>query len=69
MQLKRAVLLSTMIGLKTTEHAYCGITSKLYPTSVTCYDFPELKRKSHLRNEFHFSDVHGAMNGSGSRAK
>ena len=22
-----------------------------------------------LRNEFHFSDVHGAMNGSGSRAK
>ena len=24
---------------------------------------------SHLRNEFHFSGVHGAMNRSGSRAK
>ena len=25
--------------------------------------------KFHLRNEFHFSGVHGAMNRSGSRAK
>ena len=25
--------------------------------------------KLHLRNEFHFSDVHGAMSHSGSRAK
>ena len=25
--------------------------------------------KIHLRNEFHFSGVHGAMNRSGSRAK
>ena len=29
----------------------------------------EKNNLNHLRNEFHFSGVHGAMNRSGSRAK
>ena len=29
----------------------------------------QLSLNIYLRNEFHFSDVHGAMNRSGSRAK
>ena len=33
------------------------------PPSLVCY------RRVELRNEFHFSGVHGAMNRSGSRAK
>ena len=31
--------------------------------------FPARYRRVELRNEFHFSGVHGAMNRSGSRAK
>ena len=30
---------------------------------------PRILKLKHLRNEFHFSGVHGAMNRSGSRAK
>ena len=30
---------------------------------------PQIMFMIHLRNEFHFSGVHGAMNRSGSRAK
>ena len=54
-------------------HIYCLIDN---PQSTTCaiklvtgmYDGPN-GSFFHLRNEFHFSDVHGAMNHSGSRAK
>ena len=32
-------------------------------------DINHMTQSDDLRNEFHFSDVHGAMNHSGSRAK
>ena len=34
-----------------------------------CYVSQGCMRRAYLRNEFHFSGVHGAMNRSGSRAK
>ena len=38
--------------------------------STTVHHTPQgLKLDLYLRNEFHFSGVHGAMNPSGSRAK
>ena len=47
----------------------------IYVLSVQCIGqvncLPKVKFNGsvHLRNEFHFSGVHGAMNRSGSRAK
>ena len=48
---------------------FVGHTSTLtmLPLLARIWDFPSKYR--YLRNEFHFSGVHGAMNRSGSRAK
>ena len=42
---------------------------RLLDEKINTFTYSILIYKIHLRNEFHFSGVHGAMNRSGSRAK
>ena len=44
-------------------------SKNVHDISTVSVRYPYESMTIHLGNEFHFSDVHGAMNRSGSRAK